>query len=306
MADDPTAGVDPTDVTAVADVLYRLAPEVFTATRTAFVKAARAAGRREVAAQIQGFGRPTRAAWVLNGLARGAPDVVAELVELGRALTEAQADLDATSLRELSDQRRALVRDVSRQAFELAGETSPSSALAVEVQDTLTAAVVDPAVGEALQAGGLLKAAQASGFGPAGPEIASVPPLRAVPTPSRAAAGTKATAGKPTKTAAAKASKTAPAKESAAQRRAQEQARKAAEAAEAQRRARVAAADQALKTAQADLEAARDAEKAAEEQVRILREQVRDADRALGDAGLAVREARAAVRAAERARRETR
>lgn len=306
MADDPTGGVDATDVGAVADVLYRLAPDRFIAARTAFVKAAKAAGAREIARQLQGFGRPTRAAWVLNRLARDAPDVVTQLVALGTELAAAQADLDAASLRELSDQRRALVRDVSRQAFEIAGEASPSPALAVEVQDTLTAAVVDPAVGEALQAGALLKAAQASGFGPAGPELASVPPpraLRSVPAPREKVAPPKE------KTPPAKTTAKPTAAEKKAQAAAEREARKARKAAEQQaaaKRERVAAADQALSSARAGLEAARDAEKQAQEQLRILREQVRDADRALGDAGLAVREARAAVRDAEKGRREAR
>lgn len=299
--DDPTADVDATDVGAVADVLYRLAPDRFIAARTAFVKAAKAAGARDVAQQLQGFGRPTRAAWVLNRLARDAPDVVTQLVALGTELAAAQADLDAASLRELSDQRRALVRDVSRQAFEIAGEPSPSQALAVEVQDTLTAAVVDPAVGEALQAGALLKAAQASGFGPAGPELASVPPPRALrsvpPPPEEKAAAPAGKAAKPT--AAEK-------KARAAAEREAEQARKAAEQQAAEKRKRIAAADKALAAARGELETARAAEKDAQEQLRILREQVRDADRALGDAGLAVREARAAVRDAEKGRREAR
>lgn len=302
---DASAPVDPTDVGAVADVLYRLPPDRFIEQRTSFVKAARAAGDRDAARAVQGLARPTRAAWVLNLLARDQPDVVAQLVELGAGLAEAQRDLDAAALRELSDQRRALVREVSRQAFGVAGEPRPSAALAAEVQDTLTAAVVDPTVGAALQAGTLLRAAQASGFGPTGPELQSVPRRRAPEPTGRSARGKAATP------AAEPSEPSKPARASAAERRAaakaereREQERRRAEAEEQERRSRRAEADRAVAAARDALDAARAAETEAKDDVRIQKERLRAAEQALGDAGLAVREARAALTRAERARRD--
>ena len=139
-----TDGADDRIRTA-ADELYLHAPEGFVTRRAELAKAARAADDRAAATAIAGLARPTRAAWVVNRLARIDPDVVTALLDLGSELRAAQQELSADDMRELNDRRRALVRDVTRRAFGLAEIGQPSTALNDEVQNTLTAAVVDPA-----------------------------------------------------------------------------------------------------------------------------------------------------------------
>lgn len=58
---------------SVADELYSLPRNEFTAARNAAAKQAREQGHRELAEQIGGLRRPSTAAWVANLLAREQP-----------------------------------------------------------------------------------------------------------------------------------------------------------------------------------------------------------------------------------------
>jgi hypothetical protein len=92
--------VHPGPVTAlqdVADELYALPPEDFTAARDAAAKTAEPAARKE----IQALRRPTVSAWLVNRLAREQPDLLEQLLQLGPALAEAQAARSGSELREL-------------------------------------------------------------------------------------------------------------------------------------------------------------------------------------------------------------
>src|SRR5205085_12209823 len=68
-------------------------------------------------------------------------------------------------LRELSGQRRALLDDLSAQAFTVAGLPDPPPALRDEVTGTLAAALADPEVAADFAAGTVTRAATWSGFG---------------------------------------------------------------------------------------------------------------------------------------------
>ena len=57
----------------------------FTARRDALARQARADGDKDLAATVHALRRPTAAAWVVNCLARQAPDAVEALVALGDA-----------------------------------------------------------------------------------------------------------------------------------------------------------------------------------------------------------------------------
>jgi len=65
--------------------LYAAAPEAFTERRGELAAAARDAGDRAAAKAIAGLRRPTRAAWVVNRLARAAVLHPARVDELGPA-----------------------------------------------------------------------------------------------------------------------------------------------------------------------------------------------------------------------------
>ncbi len=104
------------DFESVADKLYALPRDEFTAARNAAAKQAREQGDRELADQIAVLRRPSTAAWVANLLAREQPDEIRALVKLGDGLRAAQQRLQGDELRRLSAQRRQLVHGLVQQA----------------------------------------------------------------------------------------------------------------------------------------------------------------------------------------------
>ena len=131
---------------AAADQLYAADPAEFTDRRSDLVAQARADGDQAAARAIGALRRPTRAAWVVNQLARADPDAVARLGRLGDELRAAESALDGGKLRELSQTRRKLLGQLARQALDGAGVTDPPDALLQEVTGTLSAALADPQV----------------------------------------------------------------------------------------------------------------------------------------------------------------
>ena len=162
----PRDGAGVGDRVAVAvEELYGADPQSFTERRAELAAAARDAGDKEAAKAIGALRRPTRAAWVVNRLARSDPSGPAKLAELGAALRAAQEAGHGPRLRELSAARGALVDALTNQALSLAGVTDPPPALRLEVSQTLTAALADPGVAAEFAAGTLTRAVQWSGFG---------------------------------------------------------------------------------------------------------------------------------------------
>jgi hypothetical protein len=157
VADDLVAG-------AVAE-LYGADPDVFTERRKALVAAAREAGDRAAASAIGALRKPTRAAWVVNRLARADPDAPARLAALAAELRAAERAKDGSRLRELSADRGALIDALTDRALAAAAVPDPPPSLRAEVTATLTAALADPRTAAAFAAGNLTKAAQWSGFG---------------------------------------------------------------------------------------------------------------------------------------------
>ncbi|MFD3457617.1 hypothetical protein ACFWVC_36245 [Streptomyces sp. NPDC058691] len=148
-----------TDLDAVADELYALAPEDFTAARDEHVRNARRSGDRALAARIAGLRRPSLAAWAGNLLVREHADEVAALLGLGEALRRAHRDLDGAQLRALGRQQRALVEALGQQAARLAadaGRPLPDAALD-EVRGTLHAALADSDAARAWATGRLVR-----------------------------------------------------------------------------------------------------------------------------------------------------
>jgi hypothetical protein len=150
---------------AAVDELYGADPQSFTERRTELAAAARDAGDKVAAKAIAALRRPTRAAWVVNLLARTDPSGPAKLAELGAALRAAQEAGHGPRLRELSAARGALVDALTGQALSLAGVADPPPALRLEVSQTLTAALADPGVAAEFAAGTLTRSVQWSGFG---------------------------------------------------------------------------------------------------------------------------------------------
>jgi hypothetical protein len=159
--------VQPVRVAEVADELYALSPAEFTAARDDRARQARASGKRDEAAAIKKLARPTASAWLVNQLARTAPDAIARLVVVGSALAEAQRNLVGERLRELSTERRQVINELLPRAREIASQAGqPASPGTMgEVRATLEAALADAGARAAVQSGRLTKALAYAGLG---------------------------------------------------------------------------------------------------------------------------------------------
>ncbi|MFJ2923740.1 hypothetical protein ACIPIU_01745 [Streptomyces massasporeus] len=174
------------DYDSVADELYALRPEEFTAARASAVASARTAGDRELAERIRALRKPSLAAWVSNLLVRSSPGEVEPLLRLGEGLRQAHQDLDGTQLRELSRRQHALIRALSLQARQLAKEAGHPIGESVqrEVENTLHAVLADPEAAQAWAGGRLAKPLSAAVGFPATAEGAR--PRRPEPPPAPA------------------------------------------------------------------------------------------------------------------------
>lgn len=260
--------MQPVTVADVADELYGLAPGDFTAARDERARQLRAAGQRDEAAAIKKLARPTASAWLVNQLARAAPEHMSRLYDLGVELQEAQRALAGDRLRELSVQRRQVVNDLVAAAGDLAGraDQSASEAVLAEVRATLEAALADPDARAAVRSGQLTKSLAYAGLG----EVDLTAAL-AVPAPSGSATSRSA-------------ARTAPAPE---QKRADGGAvrRDAARGGSAQRAAEnLQAAEEAAAIAAAALAEAEQAVAAIDEQRQFLHRRIGHLEQEIGEA----------------------
>jgi hypothetical protein len=169
------------DVAEVADELYGLPLDQFTAARTARERQARADGDRALAAEIKSLAKPSTAASVCNMLVRHHRNEIENLVELGGLLLEALQNLDGDQLRALDVERRRLIDTLTRQARALADRLGHpvSTQVATQIEETLRAAMADAAAGEALLAGRLTAPLSYTGMGlPVGRTCVSSRPRR--------------------------------------------------------------------------------------------------------------------------------
>ncbi len=95
----------------LADELYALPLGDFTPARDALVKEHKA--DKELAARLKALKKPSLAAWVVNLLVRRDAAQVEQVLGVGAALREAQANLDGEELRALTRQRRQLTAAVT-------------------------------------------------------------------------------------------------------------------------------------------------------------------------------------------------
>lgn len=161
------------DINEVTDELYGLDPSDFVEVRTAHVKEARAQGDKDLAKEISQLRKPTVVAWMVNVLAREQAEDITSLLELGEALRDAQRHLAGDDLRALTSQRQKVVRAMAQQAGELAVEhgQKATETMLREVGQSLHAALADPEIAEEVRAGRLVTAVSYSGMGPAGMSV---------------------------------------------------------------------------------------------------------------------------------------
>jgi hypothetical protein len=270
--------------------LYAADPEEFIERRDALAAGARSAGDAVAAKQISGLRKPTRSAWILNHLARAVPDAAERLSALGAELREAQRKMDGAAMRDLSQRRRALIDELTRESFTAAGQRSPAAAIRDEVTSTLTAAISDPQVAAQLSAGTIARQERRDGFEPASQGLTLVWSAPAG-QPHRDRAGTGAHPSR-ARTPEAKAER----------ERLRRQAEEEAEAERQQRRREaVEEAEQTLAAADADAEQAAREEQEQEAELQRLEEQADEVRRLLAEASIRARKARTIQRQARQA-----
>ena len=153
---------------AVADELYALAPEEFTAARNARAKAAQADGDRDLAAAIRGPGQADRGR--LAGQPAGPPRPGARWSRCSSSAplcgTRRRA-LDGAEMRALSRQQPKVVAGLVQRAAELGTPSGKpvSAGVAHDLEDTLRAAIADADAADQLMAGRLANGLQHNGFG---------------------------------------------------------------------------------------------------------------------------------------------
>ncbi|MFE4581252.1 hypothetical protein [Streptomyces chartreusis] len=278
------------DLETVADELYRLRPEEFTATRAARMAEARTAGDRALADSIGKLRRPSLSAWAGNLLVHESPGEVEPLLRLGEGLRQAHRDLDGAQLRELSRQQRVLITALSRQAGQLAAQAGHpiTEAARHEVEDTLRSVLADPDAAREWASGRLVKPlAAGTGF----PVMAE----GAAPAPPRPAAKTAGAAKAAKSTGASKAA-------AAERRRRLTRARKEADRAARELRTR----EKAAATASREAFAAKKSWDEAQQLVSDLTAELQHAREAQQQARSAEQTARERARAADRGVREAR
>ncbi len=272
----------------VADELYGLPMSEFTAARDRDATAARQAGDRELASELKKLRRPSVAAWLINQLVRQRRAEVEALVRLGSALRDAQAELASADLRRLSQQAQQMVTALGREARGVGAAAGQrvGDGVVREVEETLHAALADPAAGDTVQSGRLISPLSYAGFGSvdvAG--AASAVPASRAPRADRAASAAPAT----------RADRAASAAPAAGAARAE-----AARSAQAQAQAELKDAHRGADERQRQLEAALGDRDRADQRVEELSEELERARGQARNAAIAVRQAERGSRDAER------
>jgi hypothetical protein len=270
------------DLDATLAALYQLPLEQFVATRDQLARRLRAAGDRARARQVAALRRPPVSAWAANQLAHAAPNAVAELLDAGAALRQAQQDAlagqpgAARQLRTATAHLRAAITRLSARAETLlvrAGHAASDATLTRLAATLQAAATGDEATRAALAQGRLPGDLDPAGFG-----------LEVVPAPAEPATPVTAEPEAPVDRADARREQAR-----AAARRALEQTRRAAEQSRA-------ALDQAQVLAATRQQAARAAQQRSEQLTAVAQDL---ADQAAA-AATAAAEARRAAEGADR------
>jgi uncharacterized coiled-coil protein SlyX len=289
------------DFEEAADALYAAPAADFIATRNELAKQLKADGDQLGSTRLKALRKPTVAAWLTNLVSRERPDEIDDLLALGDEFREATADLDGERLRELTPKRHQAIDVLVKAAGKLAAEHGQkiSADVGQKLRETLDAALVDPAAGDAVREARLSSALRHVGFGVVDEngEPSNVTPLT---DERRQRAKDRRTKAREVETATTTDEDEA---ESAAQRKAREKAereaeeRAAAEKAEAQREfeAAVKAAESAEATVEeldAQLTDAQEALEHARDEVRRLTAELDEAKKVARDAQKDSREAR--------------
>ncbi|WP_247828359.1 hypothetical protein [Arthrobacter antioxidans] len=279
------------DLTERAGALYVLPLDRFTAARNAAAKEAAKDGEKDLAAALRALPKPSSAAWLVNVLVDRRRGEVEQVLELAASLEEAQASLDRAQLHALGQQRQRLLAAVARQALDAAAEVGHDVGPAAlpDVEQTLRAALADPAAAAAVLTGRLVRPLQASGWDPVDLDGAVAGPFTAPASGPAGAGGTGDDDGKP---------HTTPRRPSARQREKAEAGLAAAREALTDARARLATAAEATERIRVRREGLSASIEDLEERLGALRRELADADEQVS---ALARETEAATRSMEEA-----
>lgn len=187
--------MDPDPIDTVADELYALPPEEFTAARSVAEKGARSTGDRDLATRIKALAKPNVVGWLVNQLVRERPQDLQPFLELGEELRAAATAGEGERLRALGQVQRQTVAALLDDALAIASRSD--RAVSADVRRTLTetlrAALADADAASALQQGRLTTGLYSSGLGgtvSAGATTPSARPARTAPSTLDSAAPT--------------------------------------------------------------------------------------------------------------------
>jgi hypothetical protein len=172
----------------LADELYGLPPQEFTAARDARAAEARKAGEKDLATALKQLRKPSTGAWVANQLVREQPRAIKRLIDLGATLRSAR-NLEGAQIREATKEKAGSVAKLVRQARSIAEQAgqSVSQSAEQELESTLDAAFSDEDSAAAISPPRCT--IQALALAPKRRSIAG-PPLHAV-RPARRVAGAR-------------------------------------------------------------------------------------------------------------------
>jgi uncharacterized coiled-coil protein SlyX len=155
------------DFEEAANQLYAAPAADFIATRNELAKQLKADGDQLGSTRLKALRKPTVAAWLANLVARERPDELDDLLALGDEFRQATVDLDGERLRKLTPRRHQLLDQLTKAAKSLAEGVGQkiSADVGQKLRETLDAAMVDPAVGEAVRDARISSALRHVGFG---------------------------------------------------------------------------------------------------------------------------------------------
>jgi len=170
---------DDARITQIAHRLHGLPLAAFIRERDAEVAALKKAGEGGLSGRVKALRKPAAGAHLVNLLVRGDPDLMGEVRDLGERLRSAQSAADATGLRTLDRERRTLVTRSVAAARTLADDAGVGATEASlrDVEQSVWAALVDPAAQAAVQAGMLVRPLSPNGFGDVDLDGASAVPV---------------------------------------------------------------------------------------------------------------------------------
>jgi hypothetical protein len=152
-----------TDLADIASDLYSQPLDEFTAARN---QRAKDLHDKALAKEVRALRKPSASAWLLNMMSVHRGDQLREALKLGAAMREAQQQLDRRELKKLGTQRQQLISALVKDGVALSEELGhpASSAAALEVEQTLRAALADAGAAAAVSTGRLIRPLEASGW----------------------------------------------------------------------------------------------------------------------------------------------